>query len=312
MASADRVLLLDVVGGGHRTHAGEASYTNNWPYEPLVGNAPTSSNFMWTVFSVLFLIAGIGLLGWHYAVYHGKDKANRHRRPRSAAQSGDDPVDARHRQVLLGRDGAVPGADPARRRTAHYQVEGQEFYGIAARRDAALFADAHLAYAARGAVDRHRLARYRPVHRAGDLRHEPKFQRLGVNFLFLCLLIIVVGAFAGQWFAVMQKLGLANNFWFGHQGWEYVDIGRFWQVFLFVGLMLWLTLMGRALWPALKRKDEMSSIVGLLFLSTVAIGLFYGAGLMWGEHTHISTSSTGAGGSCTCGWKASSKCSPPP
>ena len=42
---------------------GEASYTNNWPYEPLVGNAPTSSNFMWTVFSVLFLIAGIGLLG---------------------------------------------------------------------------------------------------------------------------------------------------------------------------------------------------------------------------------------------------------
>ena len=38
--------------------------------------------------------------------------------------------------------------------------------------------------------------------------HEPKFQRLGVNFLFVCLLIIVVGAFTGQWFAVMQKLGL--------------------------------------------------------------------------------------------------------
>jgi nitric oxide reductase subunit B len=118
--------------------------------------------------------------------------------------------------------------------------------------------------------------------------YEPKFQRLGVNFLFCCLLIIVVGAFAGQWFAVMQKLGLANNFWFGHQGWEYVDIGRFWQAFLFIGLMLWLLLMGRALWPALRRKDEMSSIVGLLFLSTVAIGLFYGAGLMWGEHTSLS------------------------
>jgi nitric oxide reductase subunit B len=78
----------------------------------------------------------------------------------------------------------------------------------------------------------------------------------------------VVGAFAGQWFAVMQKLGLDNNFWFGHQGWEYTDIGRFWQCFLFVGLMLWLVLMGRALWPALKRRDESSSIVGLLFLST--------------------------------------------
>ena len=86
----------------------------------------------------------------------------------------------------------------------------------------------------------------------------------------------------------MQKLGLANNFWFGHQGWEYVDIGRFWQAFLFVGLMVWLVLMGRGLWPALRRKDEMSSIVGLLFLSTVAIGMFYAAGLMWGEHTHLS------------------------
>ena len=118
--------------------------------------------------------------------------------------------------------------------------------------------------------------------------HEPRFQRLGVNFLFVCLLVIVVGAFTGQWFAVMQKLGLAYNFWFGHQGWEYTDLGRFWQIFLFIGLMLWLTLVGRALWPALRRRDDMASIVGLLFLSTIAIGLLYGAGLMWGEQTHIS------------------------
>ncbi len=68
--------------------------------------------------------------------------------------------------------------------------------------------------------------------------HEPKFQRLGVNFLWLCLLVIEVGAFTGQRFAVMQQLGLANNFWFGHQGWEYVDLGRFWQSFLFIGLLL--------------------------------------------------------------------------
>ena len=108
-----------------------------------------------------------------------------------------------------------------------------------------------------------------------------------MNVLFCCLLVIVVGAFAGQWFAVMQKLGLEKNFWFGHQGWEYTDIGRFWQWFLFIGLILWLSLVGRALWPALRRKDDMASIVGLLFLSTIAIGLLYGAGLMWSEHSHL-------------------------
>jgi eIF-2B alpha/beta/delta-like uncharacterized protein len=75
--------------------------------------------------------------------------------------------------------------------------------------------------------------------------HEPKFQRLGVNFLFTCLLVIVIGGFAGQWFAVMQKMGLGANFWFGHQGYEYIDLGRFWQIFLFVGLFVWLALMTR-------------------------------------------------------------------
>jgi nitric oxide reductase subunit B len=118
--------------------------------------------------------------------------------------------------------------------------------------------------------------------------HEPRFQRLGVNFLFTCLLVIVVGALGGQWLAVMQKMGLEINFWFGHQGYEYTDIGRFWQIFLFVGLMLWLLLVGRGLWPALKARDDSRSITMLLFLSTVAIGLFYGAGLMWGHETHLS------------------------
>ena len=68
---------------------------------------------------------------------------------------------------------------------------------------------------------------------------------------------------------IMQKLGLQHNFWFGHQGWEYADIGRFWQWFLFIGLMLWLVLVGRALWPAIRRGGETKSIVSLLFLSTM-------------------------------------------
>jgi nitric oxide reductase subunit B len=266
----------------------QASYTNNWPYEPLVGNEPTSSTFMWTVFSVLFMIAGIGLLGWHYAVYHGRDRA--------PSPPASDPLlgltitpsmkaTAKYFWAVLALFlvQIVLGAT-----TAHYQVEGQQLYGLAlaevlpyslTRSWHTQLAVLWIATAWLGT------GLYIAPAISG---HEPRFQRAGVNFLFVCLLVIVVGAFAGQWFAVMQKLGLEHNFWFGHQGWEYVDIGRFWQAFLFVGLVLWLLLMGRALWPALRRRDEMSSIVGLLFLSTIAIGMFYAAGLMWGEHTHIS------------------------
>ena len=264
------------------------SYTNNWPYEPLVRNAPTSDTLLWTVFSVVFMIAGIGLLGWHYAAYHGKDGA-----PVPPAQ---DPMKgltitpsmratAKYFWVVLALFlvQILLGAF-----TAHYQVEGRDFYGLP-------LADV-LPYSLTRSWHTQLAVLWIATAWLGTglyiapaiSGHEPKFQRLGVNFLFLCLLIIVVGAFAGEWMAVMQKLGLAQNFWFGHQGWEYVDIGRFWQAFLFVGLMLWLLLVGRALWPALRRRDETSSIVGLMFLSTIAIGLFYGAGLMWGEKTHLS------------------------
>ena len=240
------------------------------------------------MFSILFMIAGIGLMVWHYAVYHGKEPL-----PQPPAK---DPLlglvvtpsmkaTAKYFWVVIALFlvqialGAI---------TAHYQVEGQEAYGFAlaeilpyslTRSWHTQLAVLWIATAWLGT------GLYIGPAISG---HEPKYQRLGVNFLWVCLIVIVVGAFAGQWFAVMQKMGLANNFWFGHQGWEYVDIGRFWQAFLFIGLILWLVLVGRALWPALRRKDEMSSIVGLLFLSTVAIGLFYGAGLMWGEDSHIS------------------------
>jgi nitric oxide reductase subunit B len=253
----------------------------------MVGNTSTPSAFIWSMFSILFMIAGIGLLGWYYAVNRHEDVP---------APPATDPLKSlvptpsmkatqKYFWVVLALFlvQIVLGAT-----TAHYQVEGQEFYGMAlaevlpyslTRSWHTQLAVLWIATAWLGT------GLYIAPAISG---HEPKFQRFGVNLLFVCLLVIVVGAFAGQWFAVMQQLGLEHNFWFGHQGWEYVDIGRFWQAFLFVGLMLWLALMGRALWPALARRDEMSSIVGLMFLSTIAIGLFYAAGLMWGEHTHIS------------------------
>ncbi len=116
--------------------------------------------------------------------------------------------------------------------------------------------------------------------------HEPKFQRAGVNLLFLCLLLIVVGSLYGTWAGTRQKMRLGANFWFGHQGYEYVDLGRFWQLFLFVGLWLWLFLMGRALWPAFKQPGEHRHLLALFQIASTAIALFYSAGLMWGRQTH--------------------------
>ena len=51
----------------------EITYTNNWPHEELVANKPTGSLILWTGFSVILLLAGIGGL----AAYYAKNKDER-------------------------------------------------------------------------------------------------------------------------------------------------------------------------------------------------------------------------------------------
>lgn len=266
----------------------KVTYTNNWPPEKLVGNVPTGSMLLWTGFSVIILLAGIGLLGFYYATKE-EEPPNPSELPSQDPLSGLNATPSMRAtlkyfwtvaalivvQVLLG---AV---------TAHYGVEGTAFYGFP-------------------------LAEYLPysVTRTWHVQlgifwiatswlatglyiapavsgHEPKYQRAGVNFLFVALLVIVVGSMAGQWFGVMQKLGYAENFWFGHQGYEYVDLGRFWQIFLLVGLFLWFFLMVRAIWPAFKSLKESRHLLALFLISSAAIAIFYAAGLMWGQHTNL-------------------------
>ena len=118
---------------------------------------------------------------------------------------------------------------------------------------------------------------------------EPKFQRFGVNFLFVSLLVIVVGSFAGEWAAINRHIaGGTINFWFGHQGYEYLDLGRFWQIYLFIGLLLWtvLVLRGVVAGAAGERAGARSS--SWSSIATVSIGLLFGTGLFYGQHAHIS------------------------
>src|SRR5690606_13987995 len=120
--------------------------------------------------------------------------------------------------------------------TAHYGVEGSGFYGIPLDRwlPYSLARTWHTqlgifwiatSWLATGLFMAPAVSGY-----------EPPLQRAGVLFLLVCLVIIVAGSLAGQAVAIQQNLSLEANFWFGHQGLEYVDLGRFWQWFLFIGL----------------------------------------------------------------------------
>ncbi len=264
------------------------SYTNNWPPEALVGNRPTGSIVVWSVISFVLLLAGIGALAWYFAVQR-KDGDEPNGAPAEDPLLALKPTPSmratlKYFWVVAALIVAQVGLGAV---TAHYAVEGSGFYGfpLAEYLPYAVTRTWHTqlaifwiatAWLATGLFMAPAVSGY-----------EPKFQRLGVNALFACLLVIVVGSMAGQWFGVQQRLGLEANFWFGHQGYEYVDLGRFWQIFLFVGLFLWLFLMGRAMWPAIRKPTEHRHLLGLFMIASAAIALFYGAGLMWGRQTNL-------------------------
>ncbi|MFO0915862.1 MAG: nitric-oxide reductase large subunit [Pirellulales bacterium] len=263
------------------------SYTNNWPHEPLVNNRPTGENVVWTGVSIIMLLAGISAMVWWFAARG--DDASPAAAPQVDPLENWQPTPSQRAtikyfwvvaalilvQMLLGVI------------TAHYGVEGDGFYGIPLSKwlpysvartwhvQAGLFWIA-TAWLGAGLF-------ICPV----VSNHEPAGQRLGVNILFGALLVVVVGSLAGEWLSIHHFLDDVASFYFGHQGYEYVDLGRVWQLGLMVGLLLWLVLMLRGLWPALRQTGESRQLVALLAVASGAIALFYGAGLTWGRHTHL-------------------------
>ena len=264
------------------------TYTNNWPHEPLVANGPTTGAILWSIISFVCLLAGIGGLVWWYSsrekvVPHGPYPAQDPFLGFKATPSQRATIKYFLVVVALWAVQIIMGAI-----TAHYGVEGQGFYGF--------HLDKYLPYAITRTwhlqlaifwIATSWLATGLYVGPAVS-GHEPKYQRLGVNVLFVALVLVVGGSLAGEWMGIQQKLGNAW-FWFGSQGFEYVDLGRFWQILLFVGLVLWLVLMVRALKPAFKRDREDRSLLSLFMVSSIAIPMFYAAGLMYGQRSHLVT-----------------------
>ena len=116
---------------------------------------------------------------------------------------------------------------------------------------------------------------------------EPKKQGLLVELLFGAVLLVAVGSLTGE---VLGIKGLLGNlwFWFGHQGWEFLELGRFWQILLFVGLIFWLLIVYRAVGGHLtEHKDEFSALIWFYVFSAVLVVGFYGFGLFYGQGSHL-------------------------
>ncbi|MGC8762702.1 MAG: cbb3-type cytochrome c oxidase subunit I [Acidobacteriota bacterium] len=113
---------------------------------------------------------------------------------------------------------------------------------------------------------------------------EPRGQRAGVLALLGALAVVVFGSLFGEHLGIHGHLGKLW-FWFGHQGSEYIDLGRFWQVLLAAGLVFWLFLMFRAIKPAFATATR--EFAGLFLFAATAVVLFYLPAFLWGARTNF-------------------------
>jgi nitric oxide reductase subunit B len=263
------------------------SYTSNWPHEPLVDNTPSAGAGIWSIASVILMIGAIaGMLFFHSMHKEEEDPVPPKNDPLLSLKATPSmKATKKFFMVVVGLILAQVGMGII---TAHYAVEGQSFFGIplaeilpftVSRTIHTQFAVLWIATAwlATGL--------YIAPAISG---HEPKYQKLGVNVLFYALLFIVVGSTATGWLGVLQHKGTDFAFWLGNQGLEFTSMGRVWQILLFVGLLFWALLLGRGLWPALKKPSESRGIIAMVFLAALCIGGFYATSLTWGRSTHYS------------------------
>ena len=265
----------------------DLSYTSNWPHEPLVDNTPTAGTGIWSIASVIFMIAAI--VGMIFLRSTSKEESDP--KPLESDPLFDlKPTPSmkatrKYFYVVIGLILAQVGMGVI---TAHYSVEGQSFFGfpLAQILPFSISRTIHTQFAVLWiATAWLATGLYIAPAISG---HEPKYQKLGVDLLFYALLFIVVGSTATGWIGSLQHLGNGFSFWVGNQGLEYTSMGRVWQILLFVGLLFWVLLLGRGLMPALKKPSESRGLIMMVFLSAICIGGFYATSLTWGPHTHYS------------------------
>jgi len=262
------------------------TYTSNWPHEPLINNVPTSDAIVWTGVSILVLLAGIGGLAlWH-----------------AARKQADPPVALPSRDPMLGASPTPSQLATVKYFwvvcalvvtqiavgiiTAHYGVEGNAFYGIPLAKILP-YAVARTWHVQLGIFWIATAWLAAGLALAPSLGAEPRGQKLLVDILFWALIVVVAGSLTGQLLAINGKLDADGVWWFGHSGYEYIDLGRIFQLALLAGLFLWVFLVARALWPALRRRDAQRPLLVMLLISTIAIGGFYLAALGAGRHTNL-------------------------
>jgi nitric oxide reductase subunit B len=267
----------------------EHSYTNNWPADRTAGNVATAETYIWTIAGIVSLFVTLGLfIFWVHRdrLFYGEPKGIP-----LAEKLVDMPLTSSQLKaakyflvvILLFLLQASFGG-----LLAHYTVHPGSFYiPIIGKLIPYSWAKSwHLQLAIFWIATTWVASAIYLAPIVGG--REPRKQGLLVQLLFAAVLLVAVGSLAGE---VAGIKGMLGNlwFWFGHQGWEFLELGRFWQILLFVGLLAWLVIVYRAVRTksAAIRDNDFRQLVNFYVLSAILVVLFFAFGLLFSRGSHL-------------------------
>ena len=258
------------------------SYTNNWPPESLAGNFMTADAMTWSVISIIALLGGTGLILYCFGRYDWLGWGEAATTPVRFRPIDQVAVTPAQRAIvwflfvssLLFLLQTLTGG-----LIAHYRAEPEGFFGI----DVSTILPFNImrtwhvqlaifwvsaSFLATGIFIVPLIA-----------GREPRGQGALTMVLLIAVAIVVFGSLAGEYAGARGWLGNGIWHWFGHQGWEYLDLGRFWQILLIVGLLLWVLMLFRGLRGTL-REHHFGNMPWMLFYTALTIPAFYAVGLL--------------------------------
>ena len=251
------------------------SYTHNWPFDREAGNNPTGAVMFWSIIGSLGLIIGLGLVLY----YHGR------------LEKLDDDAYVKKADPLMTRKD-TQNFQPVRSQKATYKF----FYVALVLLTVQVTAGILTVHDFVGLVHFFGVDISEPlpltVTRSWHVqlsllwitacwvgasffvmcmgvKQEVKYQLTLINTTFWLFALLVAGSFAGM---LLGPKGLLGKYWYwlGHQGWEYVEIGKLWQALLFVIFSLWAITLYRGVRPILKLKQPWA-LPNWLVYTTVCI-----------------------------------------
>ena len=268
------------------------SYTNNFPYDPSVGNLPTPSAVLWSALSLIVLLAGIAavLLAFGKFDYLGWISRGHHIHPQLLPGESSAGQRALVKffvvvALLFLLQTLVGGA------TAHYRADPKSFYGFQLEGilPSNLLRTWHLQTAIFWIATAYVAA---ALFLARSLRaDEPRWFAGWAHVLFAAFALVIGGSLLGEWLGILQWLG-DWWFWLGNQGWEYLELGRLWQYLLVAGLLAWFALLWSMARPRAVANPAARPLATMFLLAALAIPVFYTPALFYGARTNFTVVDT--------------------